>query len=230
MKELKPIDYKLLFELMKDSHRSDRQLAKALGVSQPTVTRRRGLLEENYIEGYTIIPKLGKIGFEIAAFTFLKGKLKQKTGQERDKAQRFLDIAGTMILALDSQYNVTMINQKGCELLECEEGGIVGTNWIEEYIPENSRAEALEYLKSIVAGGPSGSCEMIIETPKGVQKKIHCQDRALTDDEGKVTTILCSAQEIETDEKDASLIVSSYSNSSDNVPVIRSSRHVTLFE
>jgi DNA-binding Lrp family transcriptional regulator len=86
MKELKPIDYKLLFELMKDSHRSDRQLAKALGVSQPTVTRRRALLEENYIEGYTIIPKFGKIGFEIAAFTFLKSKLKQQTGKEREDA------------------------------------------------------------------------------------------------------------------------------------------------
>lgn len=85
MKELKPIDYKLLFELMKDSHRSDRRLAKALGVSQPTVTRRRAALEENFIEGYTVIPKLGKIGFEIAAFTFLKSKLKQKTGQEKEE-------------------------------------------------------------------------------------------------------------------------------------------------
>jgi DNA-binding Lrp family transcriptional regulator len=91
MKELKPIDYKLLFELMKDSHRSDRQLAKALGVSQPTVTRRRALLEQNYIEGYTIIPKFGKIGFEIAAFTFLKSKLKQKTGQEKEKALKNLN-------------------------------------------------------------------------------------------------------------------------------------------
>jgi len=91
MKELKPIDYKLLFELMKDSHRSDRQLAKALGVSQPTVTRRRTILEENYIEGYTIIPKFGKIGFEIAAFTFLKSKLKQKTGQEKDEALKKLN-------------------------------------------------------------------------------------------------------------------------------------------
>jgi DNA-binding Lrp family transcriptional regulator len=86
MKELKPIDYKLLFELMKDSHRSDRQLAKALGVSQPTVTRRRSMLEKSYIEGYTIIPKFGQIGFEIAAFTFLKSKLKQKTGKEIDEA------------------------------------------------------------------------------------------------------------------------------------------------
>ena len=91
MKELKPIDYKLLFELMKDSHRSDRQLAKALGVSQPTVTRRRAMLEKDYIEGYTIIPKFGKIGFEIAAFTFLKSKLKQKTGQEKDKALKKLN-------------------------------------------------------------------------------------------------------------------------------------------
>ncbi len=91
MKELKPIDYKLLFELMKDSHRSDRQLAKALGVSQPTVTRRRAILEENYIEGYTIIPKFGKIGFEIAAFTFLKSKLKQQTGQEKEKAWKKLN-------------------------------------------------------------------------------------------------------------------------------------------
>ena len=86
MKELKPIDYKILFELMKDSHRSDRQLAKALGVSQPTVTRRRAMLEENFIEGYTVIPKFGQIGFEIAAITFLKSKLRIKTGEEKNQA------------------------------------------------------------------------------------------------------------------------------------------------
>jgi DNA-binding Lrp family transcriptional regulator len=86
MKELKPIDYKILFELMKDSHRSDRQLAKSLGVSQPTVTRRRAMLEENFIEGYTVIPKFGQIGFEIAAITFLKSKLKFKTGEEKNQS------------------------------------------------------------------------------------------------------------------------------------------------
>jgi len=86
MKELKPIDYKLLFELMKDSHRSDRQIAKALGVSQPTVTRRRAMLEESYIDGYTVVPKFGQIGFEIVAFTFMKSKLEHLCGEERTKA------------------------------------------------------------------------------------------------------------------------------------------------
>ncbi|MEM2098242.1 MAG: Lrp/AsnC family transcriptional regulator [Candidatus Bathyarchaeia archaeon] len=87
MKELKAIDYKLLFELMKDSHRSDRQLAKALDVSQPTVTRRRTMLEANVIEGYTITPTFGKIGFELAAFTFSKSKL-QKPGKEKDEVTK----------------------------------------------------------------------------------------------------------------------------------------------
>jgi len=86
MKELKPIDYKILFELMKDSHRSDRQLAKSLGVSQPTVTRRRAMLEENFIEGYTVIPKFGQIGFELVAFTFLKSKLKFEKGEGKTEA------------------------------------------------------------------------------------------------------------------------------------------------
>ena len=86
MKELKPLDYQLLFELMKDSHRSDRQLAKALGISQPTVTRRRAMLEDSTIEGYTVIPKFGQIGFEIAAFTFMKTKLNRKKGAEKEEA------------------------------------------------------------------------------------------------------------------------------------------------
>lgn len=107
MKELKPIDCKLLFELMKDSHRSDRQLAKALGVSQPTVTRRRAMLEEGYTEGYTVIPKFGQIGFELAAFTFLKSKLKQKNGKEKDEAlqklKEWYDNQPNVILVLDGR-------------------------------------------------------------------------------------------------------------------------------
>ncbi len=88
MKELKPIDHNLLFELMKDSHRSDRQIAKALGVSQPTVTRRRAMLGESYIEGYTVLPRFGQIGFEIAALTFMKHRLESKKGDEKEKTSQ----------------------------------------------------------------------------------------------------------------------------------------------
>ncbi len=73
---MKDIDYKILFELMKNSKISDRQLAKKIGVSQPTITRRRARLEKEVIEGYTAIPNWGKLGYEILAVTLVKTPLK----------------------------------------------------------------------------------------------------------------------------------------------------------
>jgi DNA-binding Lrp family transcriptional regulator len=74
MIKLKPLDYQLLYELMKDPKRSDRQLAKVLGMSQPTVTRKRTFLEKELLDGYTAIPKWDKLGYEIFAITFVKIK------------------------------------------------------------------------------------------------------------------------------------------------------------
>lgn len=74
MWKLKPIDYKILFELMKNAKISDRQLAKILGISQPTVSRKRAFLEKELIDGYTAIPKWEKIGYEIFAITLFKTK------------------------------------------------------------------------------------------------------------------------------------------------------------
>jgi len=64
---------RLLAELLKNSRRSDRELARALGSSQPTITRTRQKIErEGLIRSYTIIPDWRKLGFEIMAFTFTK--------------------------------------------------------------------------------------------------------------------------------------------------------------
>ncbi len=63
---------RLLFELIKNSKRSDREIAKILGVSQPTITRMRQRLEKKAIVEYTIIPDWQELGFEIMAFTFIR--------------------------------------------------------------------------------------------------------------------------------------------------------------
>lgn len=70
---------KLLFELMKDSSRSDRKLAKVLGVSQSTVTRMRNkLVKDGMIRQFTIIPDFERMGYEILAITCFKGKAKKE--------------------------------------------------------------------------------------------------------------------------------------------------------
>ncbi len=72
--KLKNVDMKILAALMKNSKISDRQLAKEIHVSQPTVTRRRAKLEKTAIDGYTAIPKWMEIGYQILAITFVKTK------------------------------------------------------------------------------------------------------------------------------------------------------------
>jgi DNA-binding Lrp family transcriptional regulator len=74
---------KLLLEMLKNSRRSDRDLAKVLGVSQPTVTRTRQRLEKEFIRTYTLVPEFGKIGYELAAFTFCKSKTYDKGETEK---------------------------------------------------------------------------------------------------------------------------------------------------
>ncbi len=80
---MKETEKKLFHELIKNSKRSDRELAKMLGVSQPTITRTRKRLEEEMISEYTIIPVWQKFGFEIMAFIFGKTQFPIKEEEKK---------------------------------------------------------------------------------------------------------------------------------------------------
>jgi DNA-binding Lrp family transcriptional regulator len=70
---LKETELRIVSELIKNSRRSDRELARAIGVSQPTVTRLRQKLEkEGMVKEYTMIPDFQKLGFQLLAIIFLK--------------------------------------------------------------------------------------------------------------------------------------------------------------
>lgn len=72
---MKDVELKLIAELIKNSRRSDRELAKQLHVSQPTVTRIRTKIEkEGIIRAYTIIPDFARLGYQIASVSFAKLK------------------------------------------------------------------------------------------------------------------------------------------------------------
>ncbi|UCE15809.1 MAG: Lrp/AsnC family transcriptional regulator [Candidatus Bathyarchaeota archaeon] len=86
MTKLKDLDLKILFELIKNSKTSDRQLAKKIGVSQPTITRRRARLEREVIDGYTAIPKWDKLGYNLLAVTLVKTPFKFASNEKRNNA------------------------------------------------------------------------------------------------------------------------------------------------
>lgn len=85
---MKDIELKLICELMKNSRKSDKDLARAIGCSQPTVSRVRGKLEkEGYIKEYTAIPDFHKLGFEIVAITF-SSFIRELASEELEELRR----------------------------------------------------------------------------------------------------------------------------------------------
>jgi DNA-binding Lrp family transcriptional regulator len=83
---------KLLRELLKNSKRSDRELAELLKVSQPTITRTRHKLErEGAIQDYTITPDFRKMGFELIAITLLKMKPHIHLPEMTEKARAYTE-------------------------------------------------------------------------------------------------------------------------------------------
>jgi len=103
MQKIKPADYRLVSELMRNARISDRQLAKRLGVSQPTVSRKRAFLERELIDGYSAIPRWEKLGYELFAITLFKVKsavaAKKEYSAVRERGMGWLKSQPNVIMA-----------------------------------------------------------------------------------------------------------------------------------
>jgi len=82
----KELPEQLLRELLKNSKRSDRELAKILKVTQPTVTRARTrLVNEGVIKEFTVVPDFVKMGYELMAITLFKSKRSERIQEKAVK-------------------------------------------------------------------------------------------------------------------------------------------------
>ena len=86
------MDYAILSRLIKNAKTSDRQLARELGVSQPTITRRRARLEREGFLNYNTVPNFKKLGVELMAFMLLvfKRQVHEHDHEKEDCNHRLL--------------------------------------------------------------------------------------------------------------------------------------------
>ena len=115
--------------------------------------------------------------------------------QERDRAQRYLDIADVSLLALDLEGRITLINRKGCSTLGWEEHELMGCDWFDFCLPARIR-DALRTSFHNLIGGDLSYVENPILTKSGEERMIGWHNTLLRDDRGQVIGTLSSGEDI----------------------------------
>jgi diguanylate cyclase (GGDEF)-like protein/PAS domain S-box-containing protein len=118
--------------------------------------------------------------------------------EERDRAQRFLDVASTLVVVLDARGRVELVNRQGCELLGYPEEELVGRDWFEVVVPKADRFDARRAFFRLVFGAdpPGDSLETTVQTRSGEARQIAWRNAVLRDAAGKITSVLRSGEDI----------------------------------
>ncbi len=77
-------------------------------------------------------------------------RIEQALQKEKEAAKMYLEIAGAFLMVLDHKGDITMINQKGCLILENTEHNILGKNWFDNYIPAERREAKRKIFNRII--------------------------------------------------------------------------------
>jgi PAS domain S-box-containing protein len=117
---------------------------------------------------------------------------------ERDRARRYFETAGTMLVLLTPDGTVEMINRKGCEVLKRDVSEIVGANWFDSFLPEAIREQTREVFAALMAGeiAPVEYHENPVVDAGGREKLIAWHNTVLRDHSGRITAVLTSGEDI----------------------------------
>lgn len=124
-------------------------------------------------------------------------KKENSNGQEY-LARKYLDIAGVMIVAIDTNQKVKLVNKKGCEVLGYSEAEILGKNWFDNFIPEEAREKVKTIFTKLVNDDiePMEYVENAVLTKSGGERLIAWHNTVLKDEQGKIIATLSSGEDI----------------------------------
>jgi PAS domain S-box-containing protein len=126
-------------------------------------------------------------------------RFEEKERLEKERAQKYLDIAGVAIVAINARGEVTLINKKGCEILGYrEEEEILGKRWFDHFLPERNREEVEAVFHKLLAGeiDPVEHYENPVLTKTGEERMIAWYNTLIRDETGKPTGTLSSGEDV----------------------------------
>ncbi len=118
--------------------------------------------------------------------------------EEKLRAQNYLDIAGTMIVALDAAGRIQSVNRRGCEVLGAEQEGLAGLFWVNHCIQPDDQDKAEDCLRLLLSGEAEqiDGQEFRLRTVRGEERIIEWSGRRLRGSWGGDSGVLAAAADI----------------------------------
>ncbi|MGI8593108.1 MAG: EAL domain-containing protein [Solirubrobacteraceae bacterium] len=118
--------------------------------------------------------------------------------EERDLAQRYLEVTSTMIIVLDEKGCIVLINPKGCEVLGRRPEELIGKGWFEAAVPERERARVRAAFHRLVAGDVEALefYEYPVWTAEDEERTIAWHNGVLRDESGRITGTVSSGEDV----------------------------------
>lgn len=116
----------------------------------------------------------------------------------RDMAQRYLDIAGVMIVVINTDQRVVMVNKTGCKILGYSQEEIIGKDWFDHFFPHEVRDSVKSVFTKMIAGQDAGSgyFENPILTKTAEKRVIAWHNTPIKNAEGDILAVLSSGEDV----------------------------------
>ncbi len=122
--------------------------------------------------------------------------IEQALWEEKERAQRYLNIANTLIVVIGQDEKVQLLNRKGCQLLGIEESEAVGKNWFELAIPARYQEEMRGFFRALMNGRDIDYYENFVQPREGEPRLIAWHNSVLYSQEGKAIATMSSGIDI----------------------------------
>lgn len=116
---------------------------------------------------------------------------------DKDLLQKYIDIAGVILVAIDADHNVSFINRRGIDILKYSKEEIIGKNWFDNFLPERERERVKAGFEKLMAGDKSVEYfENPVLTKNGEERIISWHNAVLSDDNSNFIGTLSSGEDI----------------------------------
>ncbi len=127
-----------------------------------------------------------------------KIKIEESLKKEQTRAELYLDLAGVIIVALNKNAGITLLNKKGYDVLEYNDGELIGKNWFDTCIPSSLKDRVFKVFNQLMRQEiePVEFFENQVITKNGKEKIIAWHNAILYDENKKIVGTLSSGEDI----------------------------------